>query len=422
MRNGRGMAAVSRVACLALIVALSGCVDDTPTEPDMLPRAEQQFGAQLPSAQAIQLAHWFAAALADPSIREEYYRATAASQAPEGKLHFNSYLRGDGAGWAGAMAVAAGVTRADVIAHVDRLGALETYLPVDAHRETWTGGAEVIVAVQLREQGIPYGVTLEGRAVPLSLNGPPPVPTIVLVPAESFDADGVPYNAPEARHPGTALGASDCSTCIDDDGSGGGGGGSSTSETWLGLWVNEVHVGDHSNYEPWTKGDPEFEMWIENATADPRAKIVCAEEDISVEPYRWNMDGNDYTRPFLLAHHSEVPVGDNLVVAMWEDDDTRCVEKDDKDYVALTVKAISDANTIIDAIKKRETSDTTAVVVAFFDLLSTVKSIATGGDDFVGVSAGDTDISTTETKVLLKNEEMINAGWMMLQWKRDTAH
>lgn len=422
MKGTKWYCAASRVAWLALIVAVSGCVDETPTESVLLPQGDQQLQRQLPSAEAIQVVHWFAAALADSAVRQEYFRATASSAAPEGKLHFNSYLRSDGAAWARAMAAAAGRSRTDLLAHVDRLGALETYLPVDAHRANWTGGAQVIVAIQLQEEGTPYGVTLGGLPVPLSLAGPPAVPTIVLVPAESFDADGIPYDAPDAPVPGMDVLQDECLTCLEDGGGDDDGGGGGTSDTWLGLWVNEVHVGDHSNYEPWTKGNPEFEMWIENATADPRAKIVCAEEDYSVEPYRWNMDGDDYYSAFLLAHHGEVPVGDKLVISMWEDDDERCVQKDDKDYVALTVKAINDAGTIYDAIKKRETSDTTAVVVAFFDLYSTLRSIATGGDDYVGVSAGYTDISTTETKVLLKNQEQINVGWMMLQWKRDTAH
>ncbi len=97
----------------------------------------------------------------------------------------------------------------------------------------------------------------------------------MLVPAEAFDTSGVPYEKPERET-------------------------IAFSEFRMGLWINAVHT-NSSQYEPWTRGSPEFEFHLQNTAESPRPTIICADEDLATEPYKWNMDSDYYFAPFLVA-------------------------------------------------------------------------------------------------------------------------
>jgi|GEM_PF-6195113 len=392
-------------ATMAAVLTLAACGDsEQPFTPETTAPAAQS--AAEPAMQ--QLARLVATSLRDPSVRAQLHAAVASSPVKEGKLYLSDYLKGQGNPLLRAMARAGGVSQAEVLGLIAQTGALEMYLPVDAHRAAWKGGDNVIVAAQLVEEEAPFGVDLQGRTLSLSLETEPTTPVISLVPAESFDETGRAYGSVAGgmrSSASIAVAGVQPRLGMNPDGS------------WTGLWVNEVHTSQE--YEPWTKGDPEFEMHLENATT--RAKAVCAEEDSSIEPYRFNMDGTNYYNAFLIADETELPQGQPFSIYLYEDDDTRCVVKDDKDYPKLAADALSNAYSAYKALKSKEWENG-QWIVKIANAYVAFKSIITGNDEFAGMTAGLSDIGTTPQTFQLKDQNMNNIGWVNLQWKSDFPH
>ncbi len=396
LKAGRALVPAAALAFLA-------CSDVTPpvgVDERASPASPPRTAAQLTHHE---LARLVALSLADPSSRSALRQALATSTVKEGKLHLAAYLRAGGPLLA-ALVRAGGVSEAAVFDLLDQVGSLEIYLPVVEHRARWNGGRELIVAVQLDEDQVPFGVDLDGRPVPLSLAGPPATPTLSIVPAESFDAQGRSLQRGRAKStattgsPGAALAAT----------------------AWTGIWINEVHVGNL--HESWTRGSPEFEMHLENAATDPRTTIICAEEDFSVEPYRWDMDAKDYYDAFLIAAQDEIPDRTRLVISMWEDDDGRCVLKtyDGDDLVKLVTDYLNAVSDIYKAIEYKRFVDG-QLVIALRNAYITGRALISGGDDFVGVAAGRSKITTTEKTLVLKDQNAINQGYLRVQWRTGTA-
>jgi hypothetical protein len=405
MHSAQARSTVRSFLVPLIAVALVSCSDgDAPlsTRESVSSSASLQDAAK-PAGE--ELARILALSLQDPSARAMLYAALKASVVKEGKLHLEAFLRADGAPLLAGMAAAGGASEEQVFDLLQRVGTLEAYLPVPEHRARWSGGADLVIATQLEEDEVPFGVDLSGRPVRLSLSAPPASPTLVIVPAESFDERGRPLKssaAPvglgEVRPGAQSLTA---------------------PTTWTGVWINEVHVGDL--HEPWTRGSPEFEMHLDNATADPRTTLVCAEEDLSVEPYRWDMDGEDYYNPFLMAQESEIPPNAGLVIHMWEDDDTRCVLKvyNASDYVRLTtdyLKAIAD---IYKGVLKKNFVNGRWVMKVFNAYIA-ARALINGGDDFVGVAAGLQRIDEIPKTFVLKDQNGTNQGTIEVQWRSVT--
>jgi hypothetical protein len=338
-----------------------------------------------------------ALALKDPSLRALIHQELTHSEVKEGKLHFQRFLRGAGAPLVAAMGRAAKLREEEVSGLLKQLGSAEFYLPVAEHRQRWSGGSELIVATQWEESEIPVGFDLEGQPVALSLEKPPDVPTLVIVPAESFDAEGLAYG----RH----LAQSGTSPSL-------------TAMT--GLWINEIHT-NSGLYEPWTKGDPEFEIYLEKADSDPRVSLSCADQDLAVEPFKWDMNGNDYSAPFLVAEQNMLPTGTPRVLSMWEDDDGRCTIKTDRDYVKLTTDAFTNAFDVYKLINNKQYTDG-QIYVKVYNAYISLRSIISGGDDYVGTAAVMEDITTAPKQFTLMNQNMNPTGWGFIQWKTDTAH
>lgn len=387
---------------LALTLAtLTACGDSDPKAPfptEAGPSASATL--QTSAAPAHQeLARLIAAALRDPATRVALRGAMAASPVKEGKLHLQTYLGSGGGALRSEMGRAGAVSEADLSALLARLGDLEVYVPVKMHRERWRGEADLLVAIHMDENEAPFGVNLEGRPVSLSLAGPPARATLAIVPAESFDAAGRALRG--------HLRAADAGAPAADE------------TTWTGLWINEVHVGD--DHESWTRGSPEFEMHLDNASGQERSTITCADEDLSVEPYRWDMDDEDYTEPFLLAQDAEIPVDTKLVIHMWEDDDTRCVLKplDGDDYVKLVTDYLRAVSDIYKAIEYKRFLNGRFVMVVRRAIIAG-RSLILGGDDFVGVAAGLARIDETAKTFVLKGENSVNTGTITVQMRSET--
>jgi hypothetical protein len=394
-----GKRAACGVFATALVLGAAACADDAqPTLSGSTPAASA--AATGPAHE--RLATLVALGFRDASVRAQFRAATAASKVGgEGKLHLGSYLRGEGQPLVRAIARATGVSQDELLGLIAQTGPLEIYLPVDAHRAAWKGGEDVIVAAQIDEDAVPFGVDLAGRRVALSLDKEPATPVISIVPAESFEANGLPVGKSLSAN---RIGMGGPNLNMNPDGS------------WTGLWVMEVHTSQE--YEPWTKGDPEFEMTMENANT--RGKIVCADEDMSIEPYRFNMDGTNYYNDFLIAAENEMPVGEPFTIFLYEDDDTRCVVKDDKDYAKLAADALQNAYSAYKAIKARQ-FENGQFIVKIYNAYVAFKSIVTGNDEFAGMTAGISDVGPTATTFQLKDQNMNNVGWVSLQYRTGFA-
>lgn len=395
------------VALTAAAISLSACSDTSgpalPTDADAASASVAQGG---PAYQ--RLARMVALSLREPSVRGMLQRAMTGSRVKEGKVHLNTYLRGEGAPLLRAMSRAGGVSEAEVLAVLAEAGSMEIYLPVETHRAQWQGGSGLIVASLIDDQQVPFGVDLDGRTLTLSKDMPPTTPTISIVPAESFDAQGKPWDRDLAMGPNASLGAQGPRFSLN-------------TTSWTGIWINEVHVGH--DYEGWGQGSPEFEIYYENATT--REPIVCITEFRSVEPYRFNMDGTDYTgKPFLVAADNEVPENVPTVISMWEDDSEPCVLKPagNVDYVKNATDALNSAYGAYKGIKEKGLTDGGVIVKVYHAALAIRKAFGGDADEFVGVSAGTDNIDGTAKVFQLKNTNMTNTGWISIQWKTDVAY
>lgn len=251
---------IGRVLLAATVLGAAACSDEQsalPTE-----GTPEQFASQAGATPANhQLASMLAAALRDSGVRAALRRDMAASPVAEHKLHFSMYLNGKGAPLLVAMARAGGLSEAQVLQLFTQTGGLEIYFPVSAHREAWFGGGnDLIVATTLEEWAAPFGVTLGGKTLTLSAETPPATPALVIVPAEGFDGFGQPIQSslrPEYQHAKNSLfnvrGALSAAT-----------------STYRGIGVSERanYIRNTNDHEPWTSGNPEFEILLAATTSD----------------------------------------------------------------------------------------------------------------------------------------------------------
>lgn len=317
-----------------------------------------------------------------------------ASPHPEGKVHLQTFLHREGVFLAEAIVGPSARAKSALFDALDSLPSMEMYLPVKEHRDSWSGRGDLIVAFQLHEEDTPIGFHPDGSAADLSLDGPPSTPVVSIVPAESFEEDGAllrPPPAPAAGGPGPAA------------------------TSYTGLWVTNSYLGDV--HEPWTKGNPEIEYHLQNAST--RVDIRCVEEDYSVEPYRFNQDDENYSNDFLLAQSGEIPQGVPLLVIVWEDDDQRCVIKANKDYAKLTADAVLNAFGAYNSFRKTPVNG--SWVLDAIDALTAVISIIHGEDDYVGSVMAE-GIGWTEQEVTLSNQQLVPTGAVRLQLKTDVPH
>ena len=137
------------------------------------------------------VAHALALALQDQGLRQRLKNDMRRSPFPEHKLDVAAYLRGQSGGIVLAkMAQATGRTRADLLALLDRAGPLEMYFSIPAHRETWTGGADLQVLGSTRAEGqFATAYTTSGTPVSVLVATVPATPTLVVVPQETDFSD-----------------------------------------------------------------------------------------------------------------------------------------------------------------------------------------------------------------------------------------
>jgi hypothetical protein len=283
---GRSLARWRSVAVLGMLSGMVGCAQQpldgtgseqapgqsaTPGDPSLVRSSPHALAAQR------RLVRLLAQALADPSLRVRVYEAMQASPYKEHKLDFRRFLERDGLPIQQAMARLEGTPQSELLATLGGLPEFEFYMPVREHFAAWAGGANLIVVGRLGEQEDPVGFDLTGAPVrELSATVPPRTPALVVVPIESlFDKDVEPGTAPR---PAFAVAKP------------------SPTSPWD-FRLAEVNIG--KSFDPWTSGEPEFEIHVYASTAagDPLAYAngslafwQCIGEDQLAPASRWNYD------------------------------------------------------------------------------------------------------------------------------------
>lgn len=347
-KNRRVLAALGAATLMA-----TGC-GDVATGPTDRHDASR---ATLPSAYAARaaaeqstvevLAAGIARTLRDPSIRAKVRDDMRDSRVREHKLHFTRYLRGQDRSFVRALARTLNMTDSAAVATVATVRELEFYMPVQKHRQSWTGDANIIVAVQLHRRDTPVAYTPAGQRVALSLASAPSTPTLVLAPAETnFDADTVRaavtglgqrslgQTIERAAPAGGPRFLRACEQTDPDCGSGGGAREVVPASAPAGLYMVRSSV--YNTQEPWTRGNPELEMHIISRygpAKDRAGTVLCSGDRVSDQRRWYDQNDNTWSGAVLLLSDTDAqyynyvngaPDGERFLMQMWEDDYSAC--------------------------------------------------------------------------------------------------
>jgi hypothetical protein len=275
-------------AVLGTALAVSACGDITH---GTAPYSENSAGRSVAGGQTAsleELTRAIALAFDDAGLRHRVKQDMRRAPYSEHKLALDAYLRGASGGVLLAkMANETGRSRDELLDMLQRLGPMEFYMPVAAHRESWTGGADLLVAGSGDKANTTLlGFDLDGNRVPLSPLHAPATPTLVIVPQETdftraldparshnvADRNGqaigtlLANGARPSVGPSMAL-ALPCEYDCDGGGGGTGGGGTTPTTTTVqqrGISVREIitHMKTPNDHEPWTAGAPEFYLLL----------------------------------------------------------------------------------------------------------------------------------------------------------------
>jgi hypothetical protein len=386
--------------------------------------------AQAPERSAAEtLARGLALALGDASVRQEVKQALAASEIKEGKLHFTSFMQGRGGNIAAAAARRGGPDAAAFTTAIAAVRDLEFYMPVDGHRATWSGGADVLVAVQVIEEEAPVAFTSAGERRVLSLETPPAEPVLVLVTSEAVFGRQVALNERGQRALGCTVPATETlgaamQRCTAAGEIGTSAPGSSKAQLGGGVKPN-LQLNDDPYFkgmyltfarildleEPWSRGDPEVELHAiaKRSAADGAAKqFQCSGEhavNAAFQPGNreqryvydqnnafWGSETNTTTGGVLALNPTQLDtaqaaVYDGANYAIWEDDDDPCrlKQKDTDDYFKNAVTGTASVVQGLVSIFVTETPNYGTAAGHFGSALNDLYELFRGGDDYIGL-------------------------------------
>ncbi|HMH85276.1 MAG TPA: hypothetical protein VK529_04970, partial [Gemmatimonadaceae bacterium] len=269
MRHTRG----DGVLVFALFGALAGCAD--PSSRTVGPSASNGIVTEptpaAPSEERVALtkiARLVAVAMDNEPARQRLKRDMRSAPFREHKLELASYLKSkDGRALLESMAAQTRGSESDVFGTLAAIRPLEFYMPVEKHRESWTGKADVLVVSQLDESEPIVAFDEKGKEIALDRKVAPAQPTLSIVPVETRFSQ--PMNAAGSRNVrdqnGSAIGTlepmalkgSSLISCGETCGGGGGGG---SPPIQPGLYLEYSRILDMK--EPWFRGNPEIEVHV----------------------------------------------------------------------------------------------------------------------------------------------------------------
>jgi hypothetical protein len=393
------------VLVFALFGVLAGCADPSSRTVGPSPSNDIVTGptTAAPSEERVALtkiARLVAVAMDNEPARQRLKRDMRSAPFREHKLELASYLGSkDGRGLLESMAAQTRDGESDVFGTLAAIRPLEFYMPVEKHRESWTGKADVFVVSQLDESEPIVAFDEKGKEIALDRKVAPAQPTLSIVPVETrFNEPMNPAGSRNVRDQnGSAIGTlepmtlkgSSLITCGETCG-GGGGGGSTTIPP--GLYLEYSRILDMK--EPWFRGDPEIEVHVQGPntpTAPTYADdLSCAGE----HPYdgRKFFDQNTgfWEGPRVMLFSEEETVAftnrynQGFHILFWEDDNQPCILKLDSNGLVDLLKSTANAFGTV-AIKVIPGASWPLVAAAFVGtLFSNPGAWLLTNDDFLG--------------------------------------
>jgi hypothetical protein len=172
------------VRFLALFAALTACAD--PATRTVGPTGSKEIVAEPTPASAsdervalTRIARLVAEAMDNEPARQHLKRDMRAAPYKEHKLELATYLRSkDGRALLEGMARLTRAGESEVFGALAAIRPLEFYMPVQKHRESWTGKADVLVVSQLDESEPIVAFDERGSEVSLDRKVAPDQPTL----------------------------------------------------------------------------------------------------------------------------------------------------------------------------------------------------------------------------------------------------
>ena len=413
-----------------LAAGAAGCgdrADPGPTEPGASTQAPELPTARAPAESAgrpagpasraaqERLARRLALALAEPGFRAYVKDALDRSPVREHKLHLQHFLGRSGGRARAALAKGAGEGESSVDADASSTIALEVYLPVAAHRASWEGGADILVATARDDGEAPVAYDTRGRHRLLDAHTPPATPVLAVVPVETdFSGDSIGMMLPE-----------------DGGGGGGGGGGGSTGGTTTptppaGLYMTSTHF--VQDFEGWLKGSPEYEIHIlgQSGASDSLTSYQCAGEHAGGY-YAFDQNNLDWTGNVLLFTQSQLTAyktahpNQNVRILAIEDDDGACQIRLDGNRFKTFQTALQNAYPNLTGGK-----DSTSGLARIFKranalqrILRAAYSWLTSQDDLIGNAIEDSVVGEYHSGAnwVVRGESNVTNGWLKLQMR-----
>lgn len=400
------------LVALALLAGVSACADrTTPTAPSgSLP---QTPAASAPHQARMQrLARSLALALGDSGLRARLRASLEQSQFAEHKLQFQGLLTENNRRVLRDIARLSGGSETQIQDDAANVPGLEIYLPVMAHRASWSGDQRILVATAIADHEAPVAYDTRGTRQVLDPAGPPAVPVLALVPVET-----------DFRNPRPTGATCTIETCPPSDGGGGGSGGGMGSPPAPGLYMSYSHV--TQSFESWLKGNPEFEMHVlgQLGQTDSLKDYQCAGEHAG-GPYTYDQNNLDWTGNVLLFSQTQLDnyraqhPGQSVRIFMVEDDDTACDIRNGSNTMESILAAVDAAYSLYTGGK-----DSTAGVLKYFPrarafqkLLQKLVSLINTNDELAGNAVEDSVVGKyySGANWIIKGENNITNGWIKL--------
>jgi len=423
-RRGVGLVALAVV----LSGTIAGCATDAAGPKAATPTGQASLVAEgVSQTRALQgdLARLVALSLADPNLREHIRQDMRDAPTREFKLDFSAYVRGvNGSQLVTSMAQRKVATTSEVLSQLMALPPLEFYMPVEAHRTSWTGDANLIVAASIEDTEQPIAWDLKGNRVILDSKSPPAKPVLVLVPIETdfrnvlSPGEVLRRGDPNRR---TIQGASTTSRAVVGQGFATGDVGTASFPD--GLYITFQRLVDRG--EPWFMGAPEIEVHVHGPTSatNPHygADLSCSGDRLPV-PRGFNQDNSFWNGNALVFSLSEIeaynaiqPNGFQIMV--WEDDNVMCSLKLDSPTLVQRVTAIGAAAGGYTAVVIATGFWPTAIAAAGFAASVYQTVTQPTADDFLGtyVNAAAVGLSYGDANhVLYMTSGQINGRAMLV--------
>lgn len=402
---------------------VAGCADRA-VSPEQPPEASEQFTSDALHAShstaerraLSELTRAVALALADDRARHLVLGHMRASRhTAEHKLEFSRYLGPKGGGHLlDAMARVTGTSRDSLLRLVSQVRPLEFYMPIRHQRDRWAGGTDVVVASLLEDEDTPVVFDLKGSPINVEPDAVPPLPTLALVPVETdfwkplsagvenvtesnAAAIGTWASAPTATTPGLSP------SYLRMQAEGGITSAAVTPTSPSGLYMTYTDLDDDG--EGSLKGQPEIEAYVVGPSpidpANALRVITCAGES---ESYwrNFNQDANSWSGQVMLLDQRDLdrnqfidtlPDNRTFSVILYEDDDERCIIKDDPMRLTHHLEWLSYAGFVgyklVQLCQEPDSNDTTCGL-GFWGVIFWVGdvlwSMIQTNDDYIGLA------------------------------------